>query len=108
MKTREGMISDKQMRWLQEKQGLGIHVNNVALKPTSARIVSRVQKKQFIVDVTVREGKYREVRRLLQVAGLEVKQLTRTQFGPFLLRNLGKGDVREVAIPSDMEDLCGS
>ena len=66
------------MRWLQDKQGLGIRVNNVPLKPTSARIVSRVQKKQFIVDVTVREGKYREVRRLLQVAGLEVKQLTRT------------------------------
>ncbi|MBX9929043.1 MAG: rRNA pseudouridine synthase [Gemmatimonadaceae bacterium] len=45
-------------------------------------------------DVTIREGRNREVRRLCEALDLEVRRLVRTRFGPITLGALAPGDHR--------------
>jgi 23S rRNA pseudouridine2605 synthase len=46
------------------------------------------------LDVTIAEGRTREVRRLCEALGLEVLRLVRTQFGPVKLGTLESGKTR--------------
>lgn len=48
------------------------------------------------LDVRLREGKNREVRRAMQYFGLHVNRLIRQSYGPFQLGDLTAGEVREV------------
>lgn len=50
----------------------------------------------FWVNVAVCEGKNREVRKLLDYAGLTVSRLIRTEYGPFKLGSTVRGKVIEV------------
>ena len=42
------------------------------------------------------EGKKREIRNIMNFFGLKVLRLKRTQYGPFLLKNLEEGNVKEI------------
>ena len=46
--------------------------------------------------LALREGKNREVRKVLEHLGLPVTRLIRLSFGPFQLGNLARGEVAEV------------
>jgi 23S rRNA pseudouridine2605 synthase len=48
------------------------------------------------LTVDLREGKNREVKRVLEHLGLTVNRLIRISFGPFQLGELGEGEVEEV------------
>ena len=48
------------------------------------------------IAFTLREGKNREVRKVLEHLGLPVTRLIRLSFGPFQLGNLARGEVAEV------------
>ena len=48
------------------------------------------------LTITLHEGKNREIRRLMQYAGLEVARLIRLSYGPFQLGSLKKGEVKEI------------
>ncbi|WP_280110012.1 pseudouridine synthase [Beijerinckia indica] len=48
------------------------------------------------LTLSLREGKNREVKRVLEQIGLEVNRLIRLSFGPFQLGDLPEGDVTEV------------
>jgi 23S rRNA pseudouridine2605 synthase len=55
---------------------------------------SRVGRGLWELDITIAEGKTREVRRLCEVLGLEVQRLVRTKFGPVKLGSLESGRTR--------------
>ena len=63
--------------------------------PVEAAIDS-VQGANMWLTIAIREGKNREVRKILSHLGLEVNRLIRTSFGPFQLLDLEPGSVEQV------------
>lgn len=75
----------------------GTWVDGIFVKPL---IVKKIRR--GTLKIVVHEGKKREVRRLLEVAGLEALVLTRTRIGNLRLGNLAEGQWRELT-ESDKE-----
>ena len=73
----------------------GAKVAGVGYGPVAAGL-DRVQGSNLWLTVALREGKNREVRRLLEHLGLRVNRLIRTAYGPFQLGELARGAVEEV------------
>jgi 23S rRNA pseudouridine2605 synthase len=75
--------------------GRGITVDGVAYGPIEARL-DRVQGDNAWLTVGLREGKNREIRKVLEHLGLKVNRLIRTAYGPFQLGLLPPRGVEEV------------
>jgi 23S rRNA pseudouridine2605 synthase len=58
--------------------------------------VDRVQGSNVWLVVGLREGKNREVKRVLESLGLKTNRLIRISYGPFQLGDLADGEVREI------------
>ncbi|HEY9092901.1 pseudouridine synthase [Parasphingorhabdus sp.] len=73
----------------------GITVEGINYGPIEANLERRTGRNQWI-EMTLTEGKNREVRRVLEHLGLKVSRLIRTRYGPFLLDDLPKGEIEAV------------
>jgi 23S rRNA pseudouridine2605 synthase len=73
----------------------GITVDSVHYRPVQISI-DRRQGGNCWLTMTLREGKNREIKKLLEEVGLQVTRLIRTAYGPFQLGRLPKGVVEEV------------
>lgn len=51
-----------------------------------------------VLDITLKEGRNRQVRRMLAKAGCPVKKLVRTQMGPLKLKGVALGEWRELTL----------
>jgi 23S rRNA pseudouridine2605 synthase len=71
----------------------GVYHEGDILKAEQVRILKAAQG-HSLVELTLREGKNREVRRLFETQGLVVDKLQRTQIGPIKLGELPKGKWR--------------
>ena len=80
----------------------GVTVDGVRYGPVEA-VLDRQTGANAWLTVSLREGKNREVRRVLESIGLSVNRLIRISFGPFHLGKLDGGGVEEVR-PSVMRD----
>ena len=60
--------------------------------------IQKRSRRESHVEVTLTEGKNREIRRLFKALGHEVKRLRRVQYGPFTLGNLKPGAWKELSI----------
>jgi 23S rRNA pseudouridine2605 synthase len=83
-----GEISQTQLEELAE----GITIEGVRYGKIDANLERRTGRNQWI-EMTLTEGKNREVRRVLEHFGLEVSRLIRTRYGPFELADLPVGAV---------------
>ncbi|HEX9310558.1 MAG TPA: pseudouridine synthase [Gemmatimonadaceae bacterium] len=72
-------------------RGVELEDGLVMPKNVSAR---RVGRGTWDLEVTIAEGRTREIRRLCAALGLEVQRLVRTKFGPVKLGSLGSGKTR--------------
>ena len=86
-----GEVSQTQLEDLIE----GITIDGMRYKRIDANLERRTGRNQW-VEMTLTEGKNREVRRVLEHLGLEVSRLIRTAYGPFVLGDLPRGGVEEV------------
>ncbi|TGX56003.1 pseudouridine synthase [Sphingomonas gei] len=86
-----GQVSQPQL----EELMLGVEIEGVRYGPINANIERRTGANVWI-EMTLTEGKNREVRRVLEYLGLEVNRLIRTRYGPFWLGDLPPGDVDEI------------
>jgi len=86
-----GQITQTQLETLSE----GIEIEGVRYGSIDANIERRTGANVWI-EMRLREGKNREVRRVLEYFGLEISRLIRTAYGPFVLADLAIGDAVEV------------
>ncbi|OAN59843.1 pseudouridine synthase [Sphingomonas sp. TDK1] len=86
-----GQVSQEQLEDLM----LGIEIEGVRYGPINANIERRTGANLWI-EMTLTEGKNREVRNVLEFLGLQVSRLIRTRYGPFYLNDLPAGDVDEI------------
>ena len=73
----------------------GVTVEGVKYGPIEAGLDSRKGENAWLT-VALREGRNREVRRVMAHLGLPVMRLIRVAYGPFQLGNLDRGAVAEV------------
>jgi len=73
----------------------GITVDGIAYGSIKAT-VDKVQGSNAWLTMTLREGKNREIRKVLEFFGMPVSRLIRVAYGPFQLGQLEEGAVREV------------
>lgn len=86
-----GPVSQEQLEDLIE----GIEIEGVRYGPIDANLERRTGRNGW-VEMRLKEGKNREVRRVLEHLGLQVSRLIRTAYGPFMLGDLPPGAVDEV------------
>ncbi len=70
--------------------------DGVRYGPIEARI-ERIQATNAWLTIALREGKNREIRKVLNHLGLEVNRLIRVSFGPFQLGSLAREAISEVS-----------
>jgi 23S rRNA pseudouridine2605 synthase len=86
-----GEVSQAQLEDLMD----GITIEGMRYGPIDANLERRTGRNQWI-ELTLTEGKNREVRRVLEHLGLQVSRLMRTAYGPFSLGDLPRGAADEV------------
>jgi 23S rRNA pseudouridine2605 synthase len=86
-----GAVSQAQLEDLMD----GIVIDGTRYGPIDANLERRTGRNQWI-EMTLTEGKNREVRRVLEHLGLKVSRLMRTAYGPFSLGDLPRGAAEEV------------
>ena len=73
----------------------GVRLDEGRAAPAQIRIVA-VRRDVSVVDVTIHEGRNRQVRRMFETVEHPVVALTRLRFGPIALGELALGNVRPV------------
>ena len=82
----------------------GITVDGIRYGPIEATL-DREQGANVWLTIGIREGKNREVRKVLETLRLKVNRLIRVAFGPFELGDLDDGAVREIETEKLRETL---
>lgn len=78
-----------------EELSQGVTIEGIHYGSIDANMERRTGRNQWI-ELTLTEGKNREVRRVLEHLGLQVSRLLRTAYGPFPLADLPRGAAEEV------------
>jgi 23S rRNA pseudouridine2605 synthase len=86
-----GAVTQAQLESLIE----GVTIEGVRYGRIDANLERRTGHNQWI-EMTLTEGKNREVRRVLEHLGLQVSRLLRLAYGPFALGDLPRGSAAEV------------
>ncbi|WP_375393808.1 pseudouridine synthase [uncultured Sphingomonas sp.] len=86
-----GQVTQAQLEDLAE----GVEIEGIRYGSIDANIERRTGANVWI-EMILTEGKNREVRRVLENLELQVSRLIRTRYGPFVLGELGPGEVGEV------------
>ncbi len=86
-----GNVSQAQLESLM----MGVEIEGVRYGSINANLERRTGANVWI-ELSLAEGKNREVRRVLEHLGLKVSRLIRTSYGPFVLGDLPAGGVDEI------------
>lgn len=92
-----GKINNTRLEQLRK----GIEIEGIKYAPADIKLQTS-QKDNHWLEVSITEGKNREVRKILEYADLTVNRLIRTSYGIFELGDLALGQLRKV--PSKMLD----
>ncbi len=99
----EGNITAKALNELRN----GVVLNDGLTQPALVKIIKNRPTETWL-EITIREGRNRQVRRMCQQVGHEVSYLKRTNFGTLSLGNLPKGQYRYLKEQEikELKELC--
>eukprot|EP01125_Pyxidicula_operculata_P007192 TRINITY_DN2445_c0_g1_i1.p1 TRINITY_DN2445_c0_g1~~TRINITY_DN2445_c0_g1_i1.p1 ORF type:complete len:318 (+),score=31.75 TRINITY_DN2445_c0_g1_i1:131-1084(+) len=80
----------------------GIAIGKVTYGPVKVVVKKEDESKLSKLEITLNEGKNREIRRIMSYLGLKVNRLVRVKYGEYKLGDLKLGDVQEVKLPKKM------
>ena len=86
-----GIPTNKHIKQLKD----GLTIEGTRYGPIETHIETST-KSNCWVSVTLHEGKNREIRRVFEHLGFQVSRLLRTDYGPFKLGELARGQVKEM------------
>ncbi len=98
-----GKVDEKRLKALKD----GITVKDVHYKSIEAALEGKPEGMNSWISVSLREGKNREIRKVMAALGLEVNRLIRVSYGPFNLDKLAVGEVREIEAKVLQAQLAG-
>jgi len=101
----DGHVAPEELLTLEKGIWLGDRHSGKGFKTgrSRIRIVKRARDKS-ILEITIREGRNRQVRRMLAGVGHKVRDLTRIKLGPLTLEGLNPGQFRELT-PREVKAL---
>jgi len=76
----------------------GVLLEDGPTQPAQVRVISRAAG-NTVLEFGLREGRKRQIRRMLALFGLPVVRLVRTRFGPLALGDLAEGAWRALLLP---------
>lgn len=85
----KGEISEKTIEHLRQ----GVDLEDGPTQPAKIRFIKR-EKNSTLLEMTIYEGRKRQIRRMGEAVGHPVLGLVRIRFGPFELGDLGPGEYR--------------
>lgn len=88
-----GIVPDEKLDLLR----MGIKLEDGMTAPAVVNLRSYEHEHNFtLFDITIHEGRNRQVRRMCDAIGFPVRDLKRIKMGPLTLSNLGRGKFREL------------
>ena len=87
-----GDVTQEQLEALAE----GVEIEGIRYGSIDANLEHGGSGKNNWIEMTITEGKNREVRRVLEYLGLKVNRLIRTAYGPFQLGDLPRGQAARI------------
>jgi 23S rRNA pseudouridine2605 synthase len=99
--TIRGRLTPEQVKALRE----GVRLDDGTAAPAGLHVIS-TNRMYAVIDITIHEGKNRQVRRMFETLGHRVEALTRLRFGPVALGDLPAGAVR-AATEKEVRELLG-
>jgi 23S rRNA pseudouridine2605 synthase len=89
----DGALKDEDI----EKLRRGVSIEGGRTAPARVRKLRKLKSNSWI-EITIHEGKKRQIRRMLQRVGYSVLRLKRTRIGPINLGSLKAGEMRELKL----------
>ena len=86
-----GRFSEKDLK----KISSGIEIDGIFYKKNTIKLLRSNQTNSWF-EISLTEGKNREIRKLFEHINLKVNRLIRTEYGPFLLDKMKPGEILEV------------
>lgn len=87
----KGVISDKSAGYLEA----GVTIEGHKTAPAKVTVVERQEHNTWF-DITIHEGRNRQIRKMCEAVGYPVIRLIRTHFGPWELGDLESGKARQL------------
>ena len=84
-----GILNENKLKNLSQ----GTTIDEINYKPFKYKIFNK-DKKNFWLEIELKEGKNREIRELMRNINLRVNKLIRLEFGPFKLGTLKAGEIK--------------
>lgn len=99
----QGRVDEKRLASLKD----GITVDGVKYKSIDAKLEEGASGSNSWVSMSLREGKNREIRRVMEALNLQVNRLIRVSYGPFDLGKINKGGVQEIKTQVLKDQISG-
>ncbi|MFA9380890.1 MAG: pseudouridine synthase [Acetanaerobacterium sp.] len=89
--TVDGIVKEEQLISLAE----GVVIDGSKTLPAQVKVITS-EAGRTVLEMVIREGRNRQIRKMCEAVGLTVKRLRRTMVGPVKLSMLKPGDYREL------------